>query len=593
MWLLLACTSTGPDSPSDVSGDSPVESARDSAADSQDSGVEWPDDAWALDDVTVVDASGSRPGQAVIVVGDLIWDVVDANQDWPAAWQVVDQGGFVVPGLTDSHVHLAYSGAYGWVGDTVEENLAAQLAWGVTGVVDAGGPTWTWSLRDRVDAGELVGPRMRAAGPFLTAIGSHPCELSNDRGLCVFVDDGAAQAQEHRDGGADLVKVALSETGIDTTWPRLDLGDLADITSTGETLVHVGSAQDLRDALDQGAEHVAHTPFADDIAVEDADGAASIASTVGASGLARIRSHDLDDPQFSHVPDEVLANWLTAQGASYAAWAAVDQAFADQTRANLAVLVGEAPVVAGSDAGYWFVPHGLGLHWELEELVAAGMTPLEALTAATALPAQVWGWDDAGFVDAGYRADLVLLTADPLEDIANTRAIAQVWLAGEPVGDVWQAQGGTFCLDDRDCGQGRCDLVDHACVEACDTPYATSGACDEDSWCMPQDALATTAEGVCHVEPRCDWKAQDCAPAYYGETCVPADTDTSYCWPSGDRQQGQTCDYGSRLCEQGHFCSTITWRCYELCDPDAPSCAVGTCHQEYAGGGEEWFGLCY
>lgn len=589
MWLWLACTA--PDLPEP--GDTPGFVDSDSAPDV---GPEWPQDAWVLDGVTVVDARGAQPDRAVIVVADLIWDVVDADQAWPSDWAVVDGAGrFVLPGLTDSHVHLAYSGSYGWVGDTVEANLAAQLAWGVSSVVDAGGPEWTWSMRDRIAAGELQGPRMKAAGPFLTAVGSHPCETSNDRGLCRFVEDGDAQSQDLRDRGADLVKVALSETGVDTTWPRLDLGDLADITSTGETLVHVGSSQDLRDALTQGADHIAHVPFADDVLASDASGATSVASTVGASGLARIRGEDLDDPRFATVPAAVLDNWETAQGASYAAWSDVDQAFADQTRANLAVLVqGGAPVVAGSDAGYWFVPHGLGLHWELQELVDAGMTPLEALAAATSVPAAIWGWDDAGFVDAGYRADLVLVTADPQVDIANTQAIERVWVAGQPVGEVWVAAGGPFCLDARDCEAG-CDPIDHACVEVCDTPYATSGACDADSWCMPDDALSS-ADGVCHDEVGCDWLAQDCSPDHYGENCVPADLDTSYCWPSGPRAAFQTCTYqdpGQR-CQQGLFCSTVAWRCYELCDPGGPdTCSVGTCHQEVAEGGQEWFGLCY
>ncbi|MCP4804938.1 MAG: amidohydrolase family protein [Proteobacteria bacterium] len=596
MWLWLACTSPDVSEPSDsvAVAESPVDSPQDSDTGG---GPDWPDAAWVLDGVTVADARGRQEDRAVIVVGDLIWDVVDAGQDWPQDWRVVDgTGRYVLPGLIDSHVHLAYSGSYGFVGDTVEQNLAAQLAWGVTAVVDAGGPEWTWSMRDRIAAGELAGPRMKAAGPFLTAVGSHPCETGNDRGLCRYVDgDGGELASGLRSGGADVVKVALSETGIGVTWPRLDLGDLADIASTGETLVHVGSAEDLRDAIDQGAEHIAHVPFADDITGSDAVGATSLSSTVGASGLARIRDQDLDSDVFSTVPEAVLDNWRTAQGATYASWASYDQDFADQTRSNLQVLVAaEAPLLAGSDAGYWFVPHGLALHWELEELVDAGMEPVDAIAAATSVPASIWGWDDVGFVYPGYRADLVLVGSDPLADIGNTQDIVRIWQGGEPVGDVWLAEGGPFCLDDRDCAEG-CDPFEHVCADACDPPYVTSGACDEDSWCMPEDGLSSS-DGVCHPEEGCDWLAQDCDPAYYGENCVPADVDTSYCWPSGPREAFETCNYldAGLRCEQGLFCSTLNWRCYELCDPDGPNtCSAGTCHQERAEGGEEWFGLCY
>ena len=76
------------------------------------------------------------------------------------------------------------------------------------------------------------------------------------------------------------------------------------------------------------------------------------------------------------------------------------------------------------------VPHGESLHAELALLVDAGLTPVDALRAATVLPAEVFGLPDRGVIEPGRRADLLLLDADPLLDITATTAIEAVWVAG-------------------------------------------------------------------------------------------------------------------------------------------------------------------
>ncbi len=265
MLLLLACTARTPDT-----GDSSAPP------------FVWPSEGWVLDDVTVVDGTGARPDQAIVVAGDSIWAVVDAGQSWPEQLRVeAGEGAFVIPGLIDSHTHLAYSGALSYVGDFVAENLAATLHWGVVGVVDVGGPTWTWRLRDGIASGQIRGPRMLATGPFITSEGSHPCELVYDREMCVFVDGDAGETgQALLDQGADGLKVALSEVGVGTTWPRLDLADLAELTALDATVfVHVATAEDAQDAA--AATHLAHTPFAS--AMSSLPPVASLHSTVGAN----------------------------------------------------------------------------------------------------------------------------------------------------------------------------------------------------------------------------------------------------------------------------------------------------------------------
>lgn len=87
-------------------------------------------------------------------------------------------------------------------------------------------------------------------------------------------------------------------------------------------------------------------------------------------------------------------------------------------------------IVAGTDTPNPFVVPGAALHLELEALVASGLDPWEALAAATVRAAEMNGWTDSGRIGPGARADLLLLAADPLEDIRATRAVEGVMAAG-------------------------------------------------------------------------------------------------------------------------------------------------------------------
>jgi imidazolonepropionase-like amidohydrolase len=93
------------------------------------------------------------------------------------------------------------------------------------------------------------------------------------------------------------------------------------------------------------------------------------------------------------------------------------------------------PILAGSDGGYLAgvpapVPFGSSIHLEMELLVEAGLSTIQALQAATSLPAKYFGLTDRGVIAPGMRADLLLIDGDPIADIKATRKIKKVWLAG-------------------------------------------------------------------------------------------------------------------------------------------------------------------
>lgn len=103
----------------------------------------------------------------------------------------------------------------------------------------------------------------------------------------------------------------------------------------------------------------------------------------------------------------------------------------DHARAAVRVLAAAGvPLLAGTDAGNPGTAHGASIHRELELLVSAGLTPIEALRAATSTPARVFRLLDRGRLAPGLRADLVLVDGDPSRDITATRAIVQVWRNG-------------------------------------------------------------------------------------------------------------------------------------------------------------------
>jgi imidazolonepropionase-like amidohydrolase len=399
-----------------------------------------PPGALILDHARLVDATGVREG-ALVLEGERIHSVVDAGQDWPSTVTVRDlEGRSVLPGLIDSHVHLSLSGAAWWVAADVEESLRANLAWGVLGVVDVGGPLWTLELSERIGSGELLGPKVAATGPFLTVPGGHPCETVSDAERCWTVEGDAAERIEAlREAGAVAAKLAYAQVA-DWPAPRLDLSDVAAIAGAGlPAIAHVASAEDAADVHAAGVRILAHVPFDSDLTAEQAAlPFEAIHSTISAfSSMEDVmrQGANLDGPAFSQVPEGVLEAWQYAQehpenwGADYLA---ANAAWLQTLQGNLVALkAAGATVLAGSDAGYHFVAHGFGLHQELEGLVAAGWSNIEAISAATLLPALQWGWTEHGLVAPDYRADLVVVDGRPDEEIQDTQSVHATLRDGE------------------------------------------------------------------------------------------------------------------------------------------------------------------
>jgi imidazolonepropionase-like amidohydrolase len=414
--------------------------------------------------VNVIDATGS-PAQAdmtVIVQGGKILQTGESDKTVvPKGAKVVDgRGKYLIPGLWDMHVHEIFGA---WLPENERIIPLLFVANGVTGVRDMGGdlePLKKW--RARIAEGKLLGPRMIIAGPMLDG----PVPQFPSSAPVKDAADGRRIVHELRKNGADFIK-------IQSLIPRDGYFAAADeAKKLGMVFVgHVPDKVRATEASNAGQKSIEHltgvfegcsTIEEELMAAPRGPGRRLFLSTYDPARAEALIALFVKN-QTWQVPTLYWEHgeWLIEQTnssldplAKYAPAAWRDRTWPMFTRDILKSwstdpladretfvqaelkMVGEmkragVPILAGTDtaAGVRVYP-GFSLHDELGLLVEAGLTPMEALQAATLNAGKFLGIADTGTIEKGKRADLVLLNANPLEKIANTRNIESVVLAG-------------------------------------------------------------------------------------------------------------------------------------------------------------------
>ena len=401
-----------------------------------------------IEGVTVVDVEAERlmPDMTVAIADGRIVDVRSGSDDGAPALgvELVDgRGRFLIPGLWDAHVHLSYARV---------SALPALVANGVTAVRDLGSTLSEidrW--RDQIEAGDLVGPHIARAGPMLNGqvFNAFQREVTT-------ADDARRAVRELHAAGVDFLKTHRRT-------PREAYFALADeARQLGLSVVgHIPMTVEPAEAAEAGQATIEHTEtlfegtFTTPVTQQDMAGAIERWRAAEAGPVLQLfAEHGAavtptltpwreiitrlegapPDPRERYVSESSGAIAEEALGllAPRAAEFARRQRRLLREYQAIVRLLGEhgVRVLAGTDLAAGYVYPGFSLHDELGLLVESGLTSGEALRAATVNVARLFPDLDAGEVRAGRRADLVLLDANPLDAIGNTRRIRAVVLNG-------------------------------------------------------------------------------------------------------------------------------------------------------------------
>ena len=365
----------------------------------------------------------------VLIEGDRIAAVGEprslAAQAAPGAEVVDVAGDTILPGLIDLHVHLVLTGAPGtphefWSRSLAEWILLAtglaqrHLAAGVTTVRDLGG--WeevVFPVRDAIDAGLVAGPRILAAGLVVTTTNGH----GNWMGAHADDADAVGAAVEGRvAAGANAIKI-VATGGVHTPGSDLMAAQYTEAElragveaahAAGLTVgTHASNPAGITNAARAGVDSVEHGVLLDDASAA----AMADAGTVFVPTLAATQLYEAHAAHPS-IPDYVR------EKAAVTVPAHRDN-FPRGVRAGVTM-------ATGTDAGSTFVGHGVVAH-EVELLVRFGLRPLDAIAAATRNAARMLHLDgEIGTVEAGRRADLLVVDGDPVADVRSLRDVRHV-----------------------------------------------------------------------------------------------------------------------------------------------------------------------
>ena len=398
----------------------------------------------------VLDGTVLVRGDSIIAVGRRSAVTV------PRDFRVIRSAGrYLIPGLIDSHVHLSARG-----------ELAANLRHGVTSVLQMSGQRGALSdflaLRRDIDRGALPGPRLFLTGPIFDVLG---LPQQGSAYSIQSTDAIPALMRRHRADGYEFIKVhnrvppevyrELTRSGMPVVG-HIPMGmTLDEVLASGQAMIahaelfyyNLFGYRALRDCGDGFWRCVARAR-ADTGVIDSVVARTRRSGIVVTANLAYLAAEDrvysdfaaiLGDPEFAKLDRALQDSWRSdgPDRRSFVAERRQDltnrSAFTRMLVARLAAA--GVPVLAGTDAPLPGLFPGKAMHLELRELVRAGLTPHDAVRAATATPGEFLHKyaphrRRVGRIERGYAADVVMLDASPLADIAATERIAGTMARG-------------------------------------------------------------------------------------------------------------------------------------------------------------------
>ncbi len=435
----------------------------------------------AISGVTVIDATGApaEPDMTVIITGDRITKIAKTGEvAIPKGAQVIDgKGKFLIPGLWDMHIHTV-------IGKLPELYFPLFIANGVTGVRDMAALDLGFlkQLQKDINEGPLLGPRIVAGKMVDGPIPIWP-------GLPISISDEASArkaAASVKDSGVDFIKVysliprpayfALADEAkkrgitfaghvpfLVTAAEASDAGQKSIEHLEGVLLACSTEEPELRKALEAAVKEAkdtnqirtlgvrvlrqteirAHETYSQEKAAGlfkrfAANGTWQAPTLVVQRAVAFLNDSEFtNDPRLKYVRRGIRDQWTNKDDFRLKSITPENSAlYKRMFQQRLEIILGMhragVKILAATDALVWYVIPGFSLHDELELFVKAGLNPMEALQTATRNPAIYLGLTDmVGTIEQGKKADLVLLEANPLENISNTKRINAVIVNGK------------------------------------------------------------------------------------------------------------------------------------------------------------------
>ena len=386
---------------------------------------------------------GVLTDQAILIEGDRIKEVGPAqtvSSHAPAGARVIDlSNSTVLPGLIDCHTHLTFDpshNGYAALGISVPrealygaKNAKVTLEAGFTTVrnVGAGGYSDV-ALRDAIEAGDVPGPRIDAAGPGIGVTGGHfdnsllaPEFHFSSASIADGVPAAIAKVREEVKYGADVIKISA-------TGGVLSKGDSPEATQFSDEEIraivieahrlgrkvaaHAHGAAGIKQAVLAGVDSIEHGSFIDDEAIR-------LMKEKGTYLVPTLYLSDwfIENYQRLRVPEFMVEKAKVVMPAA---------------RKNIAhAFKAGVKVAFGTDAAVY--PHGLNAR-EFAVMVKLGLTPMQSIQAATVNAADLLGWSDRiGSIEAGRFADIIAVSGDPLADVSALEHVAFVMKGGQVV----------------------------------------------------------------------------------------------------------------------------------------------------------------
>ncbi len=393
--------------------------------------------ALAIRNVRVFDGQQIIPKTTVLIESGQI-KAVGKEIKIPVDAEIIDgRGKTLLPGLIDSHVHVINSQA-----------LEQALIFGVTTVIDMFMDVGMMKdIKQKQRAGQAHNMAyLVSAGTLATAPGGHGTEYGIKIPTLTKPEEASSFVEARIAEGSDFIKI-IYDSGEAYFRPRptLDLAIIEALIKEAhqrgkKVVVHAATLKNCIAVLNLGADGLAHIYFDDSfdsnfghLVAQKKAFVIPTLTVLESLGGTKDASSLIDEPALSPFLRPADLRFLKSK--LPVKIPAEKRKKLSETRQRVVQQLREykVPILAGTDVPNPGTAMGVSLHHELELLVWAGLSPLEALKAATSLPAEKFGLKDRGWIKPGYLADLVLVEGNPDEDIKATRRIIAVWKEGVKV----------------------------------------------------------------------------------------------------------------------------------------------------------------